>query len=279
MSNKLFISKLGCCVVLAGALLMPTAKASAQTTQTLIDWDLLASGWTPPLSGETRSFSSGEGTVDLRFDLGATTRFSSFGGSGLTPAISSTLNGSQGDDNRSLHLQIDADAVGLTQGANSATLTANFNDFNNPLEDVSFLLYDVDISDVRAWQDRVILRGFFGGQVVNPIFNPVLPLNNTIQIVDANTIDGVRFNADATNADNGNVLVSFASAIDSFELIFTDGDDIGTRNPTNHGIGIGDISYTVPPQTVPEPGALLGFWLLGTFGASSVWKRKQNNVC
>ncbi|MEH2285583.1 MAG: PEP-CTERM sorting domain-containing protein [Nostoc sp.] len=280
MLKKGFLFKLGCVVALTGTVLMPTtAKASnIGSTQTLIDWDQLASGWTAPKSGQVRSFQTGAGTVDLKFDLGSKTTFASFGSSGLTPAISSTLNGSQGANDKSLHLQIDASAVGLTKGANSMTMTTSFKDFSSPLTDVTFKLFDVDISNSKTWQDRVILKGFLGNQVVNPIFNPLLTQGNTIQKVDAYTLDGIGFDSDATNGDYGTVLVKFASAIDRFELVFTDGDDIGSRNPDSHGIGIGDIKYTVSSQSVPEPASILGLLVLGTFGASSVRKRKQQNA-
>jgi hypothetical protein len=274
MMQKSFLSKIGCVIAIAGTVLMPaTAKANATgTTQTLIDWDQLAPGWTAPTSGEVRTYSVGQGTVDLRFDLGATTKFDSFGGSGLTPNISGVLNGEQEPDNKSLHIQMDAQAVGLSQGANSVTMTTAFKGFKSALTDVSFTLFDVDIDNSRTWQDRVILKGFLGNQVVAPLFTP-LSANNTIQIVDAYTIDGFRYDSNA-NRDNGNVLVRFASAIDRFELVFTDGDDIGNINPRGHGIGIGDITYTV--SAVPEPASILGLLAFGTFGVSSVIKRKQN---
>ncbi len=277
MLTKSFLLKLGCVVALTGSVLMPTTAEASNigNTETLIDWDQLATGWTAPKSGEVRSFQAGTGTVDLRFDLGSQTTFASFGGSGLTPAISSTLNGSQGANDKSLHLQINPSAVGLTKGANSMTMTTSFKGFNSPLTDVSFKLFDVDISNSKTWQDRVILKGFLGDQVVNPIFNPVLSQKNTIQQVDAYTLDGIGFDSDATNGDFGTVLVKFASAIDRFELVFTDGDDIGTRNPDSHGIGIGDIKYTASSQSVPEPASILGLLAFGTFGASSVLKRKR----
>ncbi|WP_199326289.1 PEP-CTERM sorting domain-containing protein [Nostoc parmelioides] len=281
MMYKSFLSKFGCVLAIAGTVLVPTtAKANITgNTQTLIDWDQLATGWTAPTSGQVRTYSAGQGSVDLSFVLGNKTSFASFGGSGTTPVISSTLNGSEGADNKSLHIQMDAQAIGLGQGANSVTMNTSFRGFSSPLNDVSFTLYDVDISSNNTWQDRIILKGFSGNQVVNPIFTPQLAQNNTIQIVDAYTIDGVRFDSNANNGNNGNVLVKFASAIDRFELVFTDGDDISISNPQAHGIGIGDITYTIAvTQSVPEPTSILGLLAFGTFGVSSVLKRKQNNV-
>ncbi|BAT54360.1 unknown protein [Nostoc sp. NIES-3756] len=274
MMQKRFLSKIGCVLAIAGVALIPaTAKANVTgTPQSLIDWDQLEPGWTSPTSGQVRTYSAGQGTIDLRFDLGATTKFDRFGGGPITPTISSTLNGSLGTENKSLHLQIDAEGIGLTQGSNSATMSAAFKNFKSPLTDVSFTLFDVDIDNGRTWQDRVILKGFLGNQVVAPIFTPQILSNNTIQIVDTYTIDGTRYDSNATNGNNGNVLVKFASAIDRFELVFTDGDDIGNINPRGHGIGIGDITYT--PAAVPEPASVLGLLVFGTFGIGSVLKRK-----
>lgn len=278
MMHKTFLSKIGCVIAIAGAVFIPaTAKANVTgTTRTLIDWDQLAPGWTAPKSGQVRTYNSGEGTFDIRFDLGATTRFDRFGGGSITPNISGTLNGSQGLDNKSLHIQMDAQAVGLAKGANSVTMTTAFNGFSSPLKDVSFTLYDVDIDNTHRWQDRVILKGFLGNQVVQPLFTPILN-TNTIQIVDDHTVDGIGFDANV-NKDNGNVLVKFASAIDRFELVFTDGDDIGNINPRGHGIGIGDITYTYTASVVPEPASVLGLLAFGTFGLSSVLKRKQEKA-
>ncbi|WP_066426404.1 PEP-CTERM sorting domain-containing protein [Anabaena sp. 4-3] len=278
MFHNRFLSRISCLIAVTGAVLMPAvARATvADNTQFLIDWDQLASGWTAPSSGQIRTFNAGEGTVDLKFELGSQINFVGFGGS-ITPAISSTLNGSQGADNKSLHLQIDAQAVGLTKGNNSMTMTTSFKGFTNPLTDVSFMLYDIDISR-NSWQDRVIIKGLLGNQVVNPIFTPVLA-QNTVQIVDTFTLDGIRSLSDNENGDQGSVLVSFASAIDGFELVFTDGDDINPSiNPRNHGIGIGDIKYRGTVQSVPEPTSILGLLAFGTFAASSLLKRKQHHA-
>ncbi|WP_066378517.1 PEP-CTERM sorting domain-containing protein [Anabaena sp. CA = ATCC 33047] len=278
MFHNRFLSRISCFIAVTGAVLMPAvARATvADNTQFLIDWDQLASGWTAPSSGQIRTFNAGEGTVDLKFELGSQINFVGFGGS-ITPAISSTLNGSQGADNKSLHLQIDAQAVGLIKGNNSMTMTTSFKGFTNPLTDVSFMLYDIDISR-NSWQDRVIIKGLLGNQVVNPIFTPVLA-QNTVQIVDTFTLDGIRSLSDNENGDQGSVLVSFASAIDGFELVFTDGDDINPSiNPRNHGIGIGDIKYRGTVQSVPEPTSILGLLAFGTFAASSLLKRKQHHA-
>ncbi|MBW4646154.1 MAG: PEP-CTERM sorting domain-containing protein [Goleter apudmare HA4340-LM2] len=272
MFNKGFVSKVGFFIALTGTVLMPADQANAGT---LVNWDDYASGWTAPKSGETRSLVSGSGTTEINFLLGKDTSFASFGGSGKTPLINSTLNGTDPNTNKSLHVQIDPKKVGLQQGDNSATLTTRFKNFGGLLEGVSFKLFDIDISS-GSWQDRVILKGFAGGQVINPIFSVFD--STTVKKVGDYTLDGIK--AAGNDSDNGNVTVSFASAIDGFELVFTDGEAHANRtnfNPGSHGIGIGDITYTkIVTESVPEPTTILGLLVFGAFGASSVLKRKQH---
>ncbi|MBG1258177.1 PEP-CTERM sorting domain-containing protein [Nostoc sp. BAE] len=270
MLDKALLSKVGFFIALTGTALMPAAKANAGT---LVNWDDYASGWTAPTSGQTRSFASGSGTTEIKFLLGAQTSFVSFSDSGATPAINNTLNGTDPNTNKSLHVQIDPQTVGLEQGANSATLTTSFKNFGGLLEGVSFKLFDIDISS-GSWQDRIILKAFAGGQIINPIFSVFD--STTVKKVGDYTLDGIKAAGNDTN--NGNVTVSFASAIDGFELVFTDGDAHANRtnfNPGSHGIGIGDITYT---KAVPEPTTILGLLAIGAFGISSTLKRKTQTT-
>lgn len=263
---------------------MPTvAKAIvSDNTETLtFDWDTIKQEelWNNTQPGG--SFALGEGIVDIDFELGTGIQFASFGSSGLTPAISDTLNGSKGADDQSLHIQIDTDkapnAIELANGDYSMKMVTSFLGYDHPVTDVSFMLYDIDIIQ-NSWQDRVVLKGYLGDQVVNPIFNFLYPEKGTIQTVDAYTLDG--FKTVDNNADFSNVLVSFAGPIDRFELIFTDGDDVTKTNPNNHGIGIGDLSFTAvkalpKTQHVPEPTTIFGLMTFGALSVSSVRKRKH----
>lgn len=270
MLNQGLLSKVGFFIALTGTTLLPATKANAGT---LVNWDDYASGWTAPKSGQTRSFVSGKGTTEIKFLLGKETKFVSFSGSGSTPAISSTLNGTDPNTNKSLHIQIDPQKVGLQQGDNSATLTTSFKNFGGLLEGVSFKLFDIDISSGN-WQDRVILKGFAGNKIINPIFS--LFDSKTVQKVSDYTLDGIK--AADNDKNNGNVTVSFASAIDGFELVFTDGaahTKTTNFNPASHGIGIGDITYT---KTVPEPTNILGLLAVGALGITLNLKRKPQNA-
>jgi hypothetical protein len=290
MLVKKLVSQLGCVALVAGVMSLPAvANATATPTnnsQSVIDWDKIQN-WSVNNPGgkfvnnqKVTTNINNQPEVDIQFQVGKTARFTNFGGS-LTPAISSTLNGSQGANNKSLHIQMDAEAIGLQKGDNSITMTTSFKNFGGALKGVNFNLFDVDTSSI--WQDRVIIKGFLGGQLISPTYSPTLGwrsatnTRSSVESVDAYTIDGRGFDANNANSDAGTVLVSFAEAIDSFELVFTDGNDIGQRNPASHGIGIGDISYS-SVVAVPEPTSIVGLLAFGAIGANSLYKRKKQQA-
>ncbi|NEQ95213.1 MAG: PEP-CTERM sorting domain-containing protein [Cyanothece sp. SIO2G6] len=239
-----------------------SSKEATAATLTL-DWDQVANdpGWSSgSLAGG--SFGVGGGFVDVSFEQGSGVSFVGFGNGVRTPDINSVLNGTDPDSDRSLHLQINAEQVGLGAGDYAVTMNTQFSGYSQPITDVSFWLYDIDIQG-NSWQDRIILRGFQGSNIVSPSFNFLYPGTNTVEVIDAFTLDGVR--SVGNDDDQSNVLVAFNDPIDRFELIFTDGDDIGTINPASHGIGIGDISFTETEdlKSVPEPASLLGLMAVG----------------
>ncbi|BDA75643.1 hypothetical protein CAL7716_098090 [Calothrix sp. PCC 7716] len=293
MFSKSLVTKLGCVLAVIGASLAPTAAQAntGSTEKTLIDWEAIArqQQWSTITSNSSfnRTISAGAGQVDFGFLLGNGAKFTAHGNSGLTPAINNVLNGSNPNNDRTLHVQIDLDKnpkltvpAGTAFGQkfdNALNMTTRFNGFGGALEGVSFALHDIDISGTN-WQDRVILRGFLGNELVNPIFrtpNGSNTLPNSVSRIDAYTLDGVR--SVGNDSNSGDILVSFGSAIDRFELIFTEGS-LAKANPDNHGIGIGDIKYTSVAKSVPEPTAVIGLFALGAFGVSSLRKRKQQVV-
>jgi hypothetical protein len=105
-------------------------------------------------------------------------QFVEFTSSGLTPAVNTVLNGANPDDDPALHLQIDADQVGLGDPQYSVVMDTRFTGYADPLENVSFWLHDIDISP-DLWQDRVSIQGFLGDQLVNPTFDF---LSSTIEV-------------------------------------------------------------------------------------------------
>ncbi|MEM6255172.1 MAG: hypothetical protein AAF821_19845 [Cyanobacteria bacterium P01_D01_bin.156] len=239
-----------------------TAQAQAQN---VLDWEQIAQDGEWVSGQQSGSFQIGGGTVDIDFGLGGNSQFSDFD-SPVTPDVNSVINGSDGDDDRTLHVQIDS--ANVDPAANFVSMVTSFSGFGGPLTGVSFDVLDVDIAEDLTWQDQVSITGFLNGVEVAPVFN--IFDNTTTAQVDANTVAGIQ-NSPNTDADGGNVAVSFAGAIDSFELIYTDGPDTAVDNPKRHGISIGDISFDAQP--VSEPAALLS---LGAFAVAGLLvKRKR----
>jgi hypothetical protein len=241
---------------------MTFSQLPANAAQFSLDWGDVAQNGQWPSGSQSGSFDIGDGNVEVSFQVGSGVQFVEFTSSGLTPAVNTVLNGANPDNVPALHLQIDADQVGLGDPQYSVVMDTRFTGYADPLENVSFWLHDIDISP-DLWQDRVSIQGFLGDQLVNPTFDF---LSSTIEVVDTFTLDGI---ASADNDSNqGDVQVSFGSAIDRWSLTYSDGDDIAVSNPGSHGIGIGDIYFTVrddrdDPRSVPEPSAGLAILLVG----------------
>ncbi|MBP0018843.1 MAG: hypothetical protein J7647_15005 [Cyanobacteria bacterium SBLK] len=252
-------------------------RADRATAATL-DWD--STGWQ---SGQTSGlFDIGGGQVQIDISKGSETQFSSFNGN-QTPDVNAVLNGANPDTNQALHLQIDTQKIGAIPenlANNQVTLAADFLGYNNGVvDDVTFDLFDIDVDSLNStnyqWQDRVIVKGFLDGAVIDPIFN-IFNTNHTAQI-DPYTLEGIK--GVANDVDDGTVSVSFSSAIDRLEVLFTDGDDTLASNPAFHGIGIGDISFReIPPEPkpVPEPSIVLGLGSIGLLVSRCSRRRSQN---
>ena len=220
-----------------------------ETGSYLLDWDEYAD--TGVEASQVNTFDIEGGIVDITF-LNPE-NFASFEGAD-TPQINSILNGDNPDSDQSLHLQIDPeDPFG------QITMETRFSGFRKSLVDVSFLLYDVDISN-NSWQDVVTLTGY-GSE--NDLVNPIFEVLGSTYEVDGSELTGNR-PADNDGA-TGNVRVSF-SGINGFDLEFADGQ--GTNS---HGIGVGDIEV----EDVPEPAAAVA---LGIFALAVFSKRKVTHA-
>ena len=238
---------------------------------TLVNWDTI--GWQDGILNQ--ELQSGNNTIKIDFRLGSEAQFVNFVGR-MTPSVSGLVNGSNPDSgeniDQSLHLQLDASQVGAFAeypGLYSATMNVNFSESDRLFSDVSFMLYDIDIS--YMWQDRVSIIGFSSNSEIAPEFT--IQSTDYVEQVDNYTLDGIKNSSN--DADNSNVLVYFSSSISGFQLIFTDGDDIeSSLNPSSHGIGIGDIYYTEASKDVPEPSSTLGFLVLGIMGLYSRLKMR-----
>jgi hypothetical protein len=244
----------------AWILLTISIPETAHAVDLSLDWGEISQtgGWS---SGqESGRFEIGSGAIAISTEKGGGVSFVEFGNGNLTPAINSILNGTASNDDPSLHLQIDAEQVGLGEGDYSVKLITRFEGYRTPLTNVSFPIYDIDIAENYTWQDRVIVQGFLGDRVVTPVFDWLYDDANTIEQVNPFTVDGTAVVSNDT--DTSNVLISFVDPIDRFELVFTDGDDVAIANPLPHGIGIGNIHFS-EPESVPEPSSLLGLMTVG----------------
>lgn len=232
------------------AFLLPVA-AQAQTST--LDWG--AGDATSIDANSTNVYDIGEGTVKI--DFTDSENFTSFGGAS-TPQINTILNGENPDSDPSLHLQIDPKGE-----LGSVQMTTVFEDFGNPFVDVSFMLYDIDISKGN-WQDSVTLVGFGENGNILPTFN----ILGSAPEANGNTLIGK--SGAKNDSDKGNVEVSF-EGISGFDLIFADGPDLTRADQKNHGIGVGDIEVTA----VPEPMSALAVVAVGAVAASSALKKKK----
>lgn len=137
-----------------------------------------------------------------------------------TPSVDPLLNGTLEDTSPSLYLQQNSDSV-------NQAIYAGFK-FNNPggVNGLTFTLFDIDKSSNSlasgSWQDRVIVRGLFGGQAVLPAtVSPVstflnastgnISVNGTAgyagAVIDGATVlDGTK-GANNDTSNNGNVVV------------------------------------------------------------------------
>ncbi len=152
--------------------------------------------------------------------------------------------------------------------------------FSNPVKNVRFSIYDIDVSTPQTAGGRldfVRITGYNGTTPVYPVIvNPSsVPYNSVsgntvIAIPDyaTDTIVGLAFNSN--NDDHGTVNVYFANTITSVKIEYeewapviltgkgasgvpskaTTPDKWATRVPTPRGISIGGVDYTIDPVFV-----------------------------
>jgi len=198
-----------------------------------------------------------------------------------TPKIDATLNGTLPDASPSLYFQQDSSSVN-----NAIYAGLKFNNTGG-VSGLTFTLFDVDNDKGsltnNAWQDRVIVRGLLNGVAVLPtsvtaVSSYVSASSGNISInggasgltpyaggniTGATVIDGTK-SVNNDNSNNGNVTFSFGGNIDELYIEFTQASGAlsssAAINPSNHGIGIGDMNFAVPePLTILGSGAAIGF--------------------
>ncbi|MBR8827155.1 MAG: PEP-CTERM sorting domain-containing protein [Gomphosphaeria aponina SAG 52.96 = DSM 107014] len=246
---KKTMKQVGLSLAVLTAVLTPGAARAASIK--VVDWN--TANWTG--GGLNQTVNTGFGNIGFNFS-GDTSRLASFGSSGRTPVVNTTLNGSSSTE-KTLHLQLDP-----TTANQSVTMTTTL---DRALEGLNFTLYDIDKSDDNStskgsWNDLVEIKGFLNGQLVNANFN-VLDPNNVVK--SGSTLNGIK--SVGNDADGGNVKVGFGGAIDSFQLTFKQEANLVNDDPGSHGIGIGSFA-------VPEPMTMGGTML--ALGLGSYFKKK-----
>ena len=267
MATKTFGLLIPCAIALGGTLAASTPALSASLV-----WNDIAGQFKsgPDALTAPQSFAVGTGTVQVGFNVGSGTKLVDFSGH-LTPEINNVLNGLEPDSNPSLHLQMNTE-LGQYGNNNSVTTSVDFKNYGGAVQNVGFWLYDIDISgdkgadNLLLWQDRVKVVGYKGTTAVNAIFSN---LGQNVANLGNGVLQGIA--STDNEQDTSNVWVQFAGDIDSFDLVFTDGDSntVKRSDPDFHGIGIGNIEF----KPVPEPatlGALGAFALMG-----AMVRRKQ----
>jgi hypothetical protein len=269
MLPRHLFTQLASTALVAATLATPGVARAASMT---LDWeDVATSGEWQDQQTETQNLAIGNGTVNVGFDVGADTQFATFSGR-KTPEVNDVLNGTNPDDDRSLHLQMDTRANGQG-GDNKITMNVGFDGYGGAVTEVGFWLYDIDV-DYGSWQDRVQITGYSGAQIVDPVFQLLYAETQTLIQIGTDTLEGRDWVHN--DQDKSNVYVSFLTAIDRFSLIFSDGEEVQSANLSSHGIGVGDIAFSTAtvPADVPEPTGLGALGLMSVMGAGAI-RRKQ----
>ena len=233
---------------LALVLLVCTLLAAGHANATTLDWDVV--GWPGGLGTLQNTFSD----VDASgVDIDVTFVDSSPASLSLSPNVNNALTppSSPGDD-----LFIQADGNNDTSG-----IVVTF-DFSGVLgvTFLSFNLFDVDSGIGPGWTDIIDLSAspMAGGPAVLP--TSVLPANASPSWSYNSGSGRITGNAtSASDSDNGTALVTFATPITSFQLVYlNDHDDAG-----NQLIGISDVTFTPVPESDTLPLLASGLALLG----------------
>ncbi len=211
-----------------------TAQASVVT----LDWNNVTQG-TLSKSGsaytDVINLNGGQVKVTETFTGGANA--TRFGTSNIqTPAVTNTVfQGGLAPGSSNL-----STVSTFTSTGSLVTFTIDFlGGFKQGVSNVNFSLFDVDSNDATKFVDQVTFKT--GGLTL---------VGSKDNVVTGNTVTGVKAasNFGAGSAD-GNVKVSSGN-LPLKEIVFTYGST--GPNPSLHGLGLGNISFT----PVPEVGQL-----------------------
>lgn len=223
----------------AGLVLLAALSAPAAKAVVVLDWDAVT--WN---AGDlTNSYDvTGDGLTDVTVTI--TSRQANIWAIDPTsasqaPVVNQSLTGGVSPAENSLML-----AANL-KTQSDATIQLNFTGGQNGANNVSFTLFDIDIttnSDIISNIYGVALDGTHIAPTITNV-GPTATLTGTglTQQLQGNA-------AAANNTGNGNATISFGSTIIT-DIFFTFSNTSGA--PRYQDIGIGDISFTPVPEINP----------------------------
>ena len=210
--------------VVRSAGIMPTLTCSAGSV--LFDWD--AQAWT---AGSTVNAYSlvGPGTVGFTITNpdGVFLNNATYGGQ--SPAKQTAMTGGLATAQNSLELLVDVNSQ-----SSAVTTTIKL---GSAVPGLQFTIFDVDFF-TGQFADRVTVTGSLNGVTVLP----------TLTNGSANFVSGTTAYGDATSDDfqaNGNVPVTFTSAVDTVSIVYGD-HSYAPTNPGQQGIALHDITICNP---------------------------------
>jgi hypothetical protein len=230
-----------------GCLLTGAATSSRATV--VLDWDSV--GWT---SGSlSNSYDvTGDGVTDVTVSVSSqpSNIWTNDPTTGmLTPTINQTLTGGLSPAQNSLML-----AANLKTHSD-VTVQLSFTGGNQLGKDVSFTIFDIDVttnSDIISGIYGVALDGSQVAATITNVGSAVTQTGSGLGSVFTGNA------AAANNSSNGNVTISFGSAVitDVFFLWSN-----GSGAPRYQDIAIGDITFTPVPEVNPVVTAVASCFL------------------
>ena len=206
----------------------PTLTCSAGAA--LFDWD--AQAWTAGATSNSYALA-GPGTVAFAITNtnGVFLNNATYGGQ--SPAKQTAVTGGLGGGQNSLELLVDL-------ASQSATVDTTIT-LGSAVPGLQFTVFDVDFYS-NQFADKVTISGTLNGISVTPTLT-----NGSANFVIGNTAYG-----DATSGDtqgNGNVVVTFTSAVDTILIKYGD-HSYAPTNPGQQGIALHDITICKPVTSI-----------------------------
>lgn len=200
---------------------------------TLFDWDTRA--WT---AGSTSNSYAVTNIGTIGFNITSQAGFASQASlGGQTPALAgSAVGGNTGGlpgTQLSLHLFID-----FTTQSQTSTTTITL---PTAVPGLQFTIFDVDFA-ANDFADKVTVTGTFSGASVTPTLT-----NGSANYVAGNVAIGTT-GSDANQA-NGNVVVTFASAVDTITIVYGN-HTTAPADPDGQAIAIHDITFCNPQANI-----------------------------